>query len=188
MKKFQMASKALEAYGIQPAMFKVLLIINLVALLIILYFSLSKHPPMRRILVPGILSIAFTFLLVNTVFFPYIFRYHGAIKAAKIANQDYGSLDGLFTFSIKGHDNASYFYAGQQVSQVKNTDQLVQVTQKSNVGIYTSVEGLDIIDSPGGKAKFVDTLNYYSLQKLRPKFINPNIREETLEKRFLLKF
>lgn len=136
------------------------------------------------LVIPSILAFGIANFTLNRYVYPELLRYHSSSNIGKYLREENVKPNATYFFITL--DFATEFYAGFLIKKLDN-DNLKQALVPGTT-LVTTAEGLHIAEMYGLHPKAIQSFNHYHILMLTPKFINPNTRPQTIEKRYVLHF
>lgn len=146
--------------------------------------SWRSNDRLVRLIFPSIVAFAFVNYTINLYVYPELLRYHSSSNIGKYLREENVKPNATFFFITL--DFATEFYAGFLIKKLDN-DNLKQALVPGTT-LVTTAEGLRVVELYGLHPKAIQPFNHYHILMLTPKFINPNTRPQTIEKRYVLHF
>ncbi|MBK8554302.1 MAG: glycosyltransferase family 39 protein [Lewinellaceae bacterium] len=131
----------------------------------------------------GLLAAAF---VLNFHFYPQLLPYQSSSALMHWAKTQNIPADDIAFFKRHGH--ALDFYAGKILPEMKDVEDIRAFTaQHPNAWIYTNEEGREALDAQAVPYVVAKTMGHFQVALLNFPFLNPAVREKTLQPVYLLK-
>lgn len=140
-------------------------------------------PAQHRALMPATWALVVFGWFANGYFYPTILSYQSSSAAGKIAQLEFASLPLYYHLTGDESIHALHFYARQEAKRLPAPQ---EVTAKEFL-LYTHPELIGTFDKQYGSVKTVSAINHFKVSHLTPAFLNVQTREQSLEKRVLLR-
>jgi 4-amino-4-deoxy-L-arabinose transferase-like glycosyltransferase len=154
-----------------------------IAFIAALVSFINKKTVFSRILVPGVLVMFLVNFALNTTFYHYLLRYQATHAAARIIRHEVPK-DKLFTYGSSWSHSLN-FYSKRIIHNVYGTKP-DSITRTTDLWLYTDDEGYAQLQKQPVKIEKQYSFDYYSVQMLSLPFLNPATRQNTLRKTYLL--
>ncbi len=130
-------------------------------------------------------SIAVGFVL-NFHFYPNLLPFQSTAAVPRFAKQQGIPAEKLAFFNRHGHDLE--FYAGRILEQLDGSEQIRQkAVDSGHFWLYTDEAGVTKLDSAGIRYEPTASFVHFQVALLKPQFLNPAQRTESLQTVYLLK-
>jgi len=125
-------------------------------------------------------------LVLNFYFYPKLLPFQSTSAMMQRAKQAGIPAENITFFRRHGH--ALDFYNGHLLEDLKSPDSIRQAAfDPGGLWVYTNKEGKAELDTARISYTVADSLQHFQVALLKPKFLNPATRPQTLEAVFLLK-
>lgn len=153
--------------------------------ILLLYSFLKLKTKVQKLIIPLMITMLIIGFVSNTVYMPSALKYHGPIQASFLYNRIAADTSELYTYDYFQFE--TYFYP-KNVSLKANQDDLEDILSKESCWFITSEKGFNEIKAIGN-ANIGEhyIFPYKKLTNISLKFLNPETRESTLQKIYLLK-
>ena len=130
-------------------------------------------------------AVIFGFVL-NFHFYPNLLPYQSTPQAARFAHSKGIPPEKMYFFHTGSH--AMDFYNGA-IMKTLESPEMVQTSARENAGIwvYTTESGKAVLAEAGIKTEETAAFKHFQVALLKPQFLNPATREESLLPFYLLK-
>lgn len=154
-----------------------------ISLLLFVLYAKSEAPALR-FWGPVVTAFLSAGVVLNAWFYPFLVQYQPSSNAGKIAYQAGWSTQlGLYEVEDES-THALHFYSKTIVKALTTPEQLqIDSTMKF---IYTSESGLRKLQHAGFQTRVLHELPYFKVTHLTMPFLQPNSREQSLKKRYIL--
>ena len=130
------------------------------------------------------IALIFGFVL-NFHFYPQLLPYQGTPKAARFAQKKGIPADKMYFFQHGSH--AMDFYNRDLMENLPSPRVVSETARKQgNIWVYTTESGRDILTNEGVPIVEAEAFSHFQVALLKPKFLNPATRTETLQTYYLL--
>ncbi|MDO8367285.1 MAG: glycosyltransferase family 39 protein [Saprospiraceae bacterium] len=130
-------------------------------------------------------ALIFGFVL-NFHFYPALLPYQSPPQAARFARSKGIPPEKMYFFNSSSH--AMDFYNGDIMENLDSPEKAKQVAQEQGgIWVFTTEAGKDILEKSDVKSEESGQFRHFQVALLKPKFLNPATRAETLGTYFLLK-
>jgi 4-amino-4-deoxy-L-arabinose transferase-like glycosyltransferase len=155
-------------------------------LVVTIRFYLQKSDLLLEITGPSVIAILLFGLVANAWFYPQLLTFQSSSNAGKwIATQELKKGEvGLFQIGEESI-HALDFYAGMTVPAYDSTTQLLSTD--SLQWLYTHISGIEALKSAGFTTEIVAEWPFFRVTHLNGRFLNPDTRAQTLEKRYIVR-
>lgn len=134
----------------------------------------------------GVLTFSATAFVLNFHFYPQLLPYQSTAAVPRYALQHGIPADKLAFFNRHGH--ALDFYADRILSKMDTPAQLRDTAVTIGpLWLYTNTRGLEKLDSAGLQYTETARFDHFQVALLKPAFLNPALRPQTLDTVYLLK-
>ena len=134
----------------------------------------------------GVLAFLGTAFVLNFHFYPNLLPYQSTAAVPRFAREHQIPADQLAFYNRHGH--ALDFYAGQILPEMETPEQVRQTARSSGAfWLYTDSTGLARLDSAGIRMEETARFAHFQVALLKPAFLNPATRPQSLDPVFLLK-
>ncbi len=134
----------------------------------------------------GVLTFLGVAFVLNFHFYPNLLPYQSTAAVPRYARQHNIPVEKLAFFNRHGH--ALDFYAGQILAEMKTPEQIRSAaSSQGDFWLYTDAPGLAKLDSAGVAYTQTASFPHFQVALLKPAFLNPARRAETLQPVYLLK-
>jgi len=124
--------------------------------------------------------------VLNFHFYPHLLPYQGTAQAAKFARTQGIPPEKMYFFNSSSH--ALDFYNGDIMENPASPEAVKTLAQqKDGIWVFTTKDGKSALDSAGVNTEETGQFRHFQVALLKPKFLNPATREESLGTYFLLK-
>lgn len=131
------------------------------------------------------MALIFGFVL-NFHFYPQLLLYQGTPKAARFANAEGIPADKMYFFQHGSH--AMDFYNRDVLENLESPQKVqAKAQEQGNIWVYTTESGRDLLTAEGVPITEVQAFSHFQVALLKPKFLNPATRAETLQTYYLLR-
>ncbi len=150
-------------------------------------YSISWKNSLHRQLTSLFLAISIFMFTLNAHILPNLAKYHSPIEACKVFNEQ--SKDGaeLHIFTEKARSWGIFFYSKNYGRYLISEDDLRAANLPAGDWLYTTDEGLALLDDMKAPYEKVEEMDHRSLSRISMKFINPKTRASKTEKRYLIR-
>jgi hypothetical protein len=131
------------------------------------------------------IALIFGFVL-NFHFYPKLLPYQGTAQAARFAHAKGIPPEKMYFFNSSSH--AMDFYNGRIMENPASPEKVITLArQQDSIWVFTTQDGKNALDRAGIKTELSGQFRHFQVALLKPKFLNPATREESLGSYFLLK-
>jgi len=131
------------------------------------------------------MALIFGFVL-NFHFYPQLLLYQGTPKAARFAYAEGIPADKMYFFQHGSH--AMDFYNRDILENLESPQKVqAKAQEQGNIWVYTTESGRDLLTAEGVPITEVQAFSHFQVALLKPKFLNPATRAETLQTYYLLR-
>ena len=152
-------------------------ILLLLVLALVLYLTLQKEAPYIKIVTVAILSSVLLNGFMNTHFYPKLLEYQGGSNMAEQVREKNIFVDNIYKISER-YSWSLDFYNKKPVEIVS----IPEIAKKDDVWVYATDEELKQLRDNGISWGEQITVNQFRITRLQIKFLNPNTREDKLNK------
>jgi len=153
----------------------------LTALALVTCFILKKEAPYTKIVSVAIFSSVLLNGLMNAHFYPKLLEYQGGSTMAEQVKQNNIPVDSIYKISEK-YSWSLDFYNRKPV-QISS---LSEIAEKNDVWVYATDKELKQLEKKGIVWDNQITVDQFRITRLQIKFLNPDTREEKLNKMHLV--
>ena len=130
-------------------------------------------------------AVIFGFVL-NFHFYPHLLAYQSTPQAARFAHAKGIPPEKMYFFNSSSH--ALDFNNRDIMENLESPEKVKIVAQEQgNIWVYTTQSGVEILKKAGIKTEETGQFKHFQVSLLKPKFLNPATRSETLGTYYLLK-
>ena len=130
-------------------------------------------------------AVIFGFVL-NFHFYPHLLPYQSTPQAARFAHAKGIPPEKMYFFNSSSH--ALDFNNRDIMENLESPEKVKIVAQEQgNIWVYTTQSGAEILKKAGIKTEETGQFKHFQVALLKPKFLNPATRSETLGTYYLLK-
>ncbi|MFN0216232.1 MAG: hypothetical protein ACKVT2_18385 [Saprospiraceae bacterium] len=130
-------------------------------------------------------ALIFGFVL-NFHFYPHLLPYQSTPQAARFAHSKGIPPEKMFFFQSSSH--AMEFYNGDIMENLESLEKVKTVAEEQEgIWVFTSQAGKDTLEKAGLQIEETGRFQHFQVALLKPTFLNPATREESLGRNFLLK-
>ncbi len=150
-----------------------------------LYIYINKPRTVVSFFIPGVIVITFIGFYLNTHVLPYTFQYQSSNVATRTFNK-YASNDAkLYNYNYEQYE--LFFYGKNNASQLKNPGILKEASNKNESWIFCYEEDFKDIKSLNPPIDTIYTFKHRGMNATGIQFINPESRERSFRKTYLIK-
>lgn len=153
----------------------------LMALALVSYIILQKEAPYTKIVTVAILSSVLLNGLMNAHFYPKLLDYQGGSNMAEKVQEKNIPVDHIYKVSER-YSWSLDFYNKKPVQIVT----MPEIAKKKDVWVYATEEELNRLKKNGIAWDEQITVDQFRITRLQIKFLNPNTREDKLDKMHLV--
>lgn len=153
----------------------------IVALALTAYFIWKKDDLVTKILTVALFSSVLLNGLMNAHFYPKLLEYQGGSTMAEKVKEQNIPVDKIYKVSEQ-HTWALDFYDKDPVNIVS----IPELKSKKDVWVYATDQELDKLSKQGIQWDDQITVDQFRITRLQIKFLNPNTRQEKLNKMHLV--
>ena len=153
----------------------------LIALALVAYLIIQKETPYTKILTIGILSSVLLNGLMNAHFYPKLLDYQGGSNMAEKVRENNIPVDNIYKISER-YSWSLDFYNKKPVEIVS----IPEIAKKEDVWVYATDDELKQLKDNGIAWDEQITVDQFRITRLQIKFLNPNTREDKLNKMHLV--
>jgi 4-amino-4-deoxy-L-arabinose transferase-like glycosyltransferase len=153
----------------------------LMALALVSYIILQKEAPYTKIVTIAILSSVLLNGLMNAHFYPKLLDYQGGSNMAEKVQEKNIPVDHIYKVSER-YSWSLDFYNKKPVQIVT----IPEIAKKKDVWVYATDEELNRLKKNGIAWDEQITVDQFRITRLQIKFLNPNTREDKLNKMHLV--
>ncbi|WP_127139275.1 ArnT family glycosyltransferase [Flagellimonas oceanensis] len=153
----------------------------LMALALVSYIILQKEAPYTKIVTVAILSSVLLNGLMNAHFYPKLLDYQGGSNMAEKVQEKNIPVDHIYKVSER-YSWSLDFYNKKPVQIVT----MPEIAKKKDVWVYATEEELNRLKKNGIAWDEQITVDQFRITRLQIKFLNPNTREDKLNKMHLV--
>jgi hypothetical protein len=173
------AACMLAFISFSPTPWYVVMVFVALFVIAIAFMSITRTGYDKLVLSALITIIGVNFLLSAHVY-PTLLQYQSGSMAGRFLHDTNAKHD-VYGYGVIAH--GLDFYSGK-VAPLLNDTELAAI---HDAIIYTTEEGLSKIEATGRSFEIIKTLDYYHVTELTIEFLNPDTRDKTLGKRYLIK-
>ena len=174
----------IAAYLFPPTK-KVFWILIVASLTAIFFLFLSKREIKTKLFVPSVIMMATLIVYLNGQALPSAYKYQASAKASRIYNQQALPTEPLYNYLYLQYE--LYFYSRTDVKRLYSLDEFSPDPENAS-WIFTSEAGKDtIMMDYASQISATFPLEHRSMTDLRPRFLNPATRKQTLTPMYLIK-
>lgn len=130
------------------------------------------------------MALIFGFVL-NFHFYPQLLPYQGTPKAARFAQENGIPANKIYFFQHGSH--AMDFYNRDILENLESPQKVGEKAQKEGgIWVYTTESGRNLLAAEGVSVTEVQVFSHFQVALLKPQFLNPATRAETLQSYYLL--
>ena len=130
-------------------------------------------------------ALIFGFVL-NFHFYPNLLPYQSSPQAARFVRAKGIPPEKMYFFNSSSH--AMDFYNGHIIENTASPEKVKTLAlQQDGIWVFTTTDGKNALDSAGIRTEEIGKFRHFQVALLKPKFLNPATREESLGTYFLLK-
>lgn len=134
----------------------------------------------------GVWGAAIFGLVLNFHFYPRLLPFQNASQTAREARSAQIPPEKMYFFNASSH--ALDFYNGRIMESLESPDLVAQKARELGwIAVYTTSDGKKTLEKSGLSFETVSVYPHFQVALLKPKFLNPTTRQETLAEYFLLK-
>ncbi|MFW6129715.1 MAG: ArnT family glycosyltransferase [Atribacterota bacterium] len=150
------------------------------------YFIFKIKNYCIKYIVPSLLTVTGAAFTANGYLYPNLLNYQSASLAGKYARENNIDKDEFIAYKEK--TNSMEFYARRTVPLIKSISKLKMLAEKSKrLVIYTNNQGLEEIKEGFDNFSILKQYKNFHISMLKFEFLNPATRDESIEKRYLIK-
>mgnify|MGYP006865031586 FL=1 len=153
----------------------------LMALALVSYIIIQKEAPYTKIVTIAILSSVLLNGLMNAHFYPKLLDYQGGSNMAEKVQEKNIPVDHIYKVSER-YSWSLDFYNKKPVQIVS----IPEIAKKKDVWIYATEEELNKLKKNGIAWDEQITVDQFRITRLQIKFLNPDTREDKLNKMHLV--
>jgi 4-amino-4-deoxy-L-arabinose transferase-like glycosyltransferase len=139
----------------------------------------------NRVLFSTVVVTAVFNLFLNTQLVPFLFSYQGHIQAIEIFEQDDSAEKILYNFDLEEYE--LFFNAKDSVRQIATWEQLYGAMEKPGTWVYTNWWKRNEILDMEYRIDTVYQIHQRGMNKITFEFLNPEMRQFTIETNYLIK-
>lgn len=160
-------------------------ILLLVATGVYVYFLFPGHSPNVKIFLPSAMVMAVLMVCFNGHALPAAYKYQSSRKASETYNSTAANNSQLYNYLYDYHE--LFFYSKNKVKQLNSISEFIPDTVKAS-WLFTTEIGKDSLYSDYNHlVEEVYSFKHQGMSKLRPKFFNPETRQDALKNTYLIK-
>ena len=163
--------------------YPVYLIILLVAVAAAFWWLWKNLERWRSLVLISVLVMAFINLELNTTFYPKLLTFQSPSEAAFYITEH--NMDAGKVISYEVYGNSMSYYLDTIVPNYWDLGEIKKL--EPGTLVYTNEEGLNEINKGNMDVQLIQTFHEYAVTRINLKFLNPETREETISKRFLIR-
>jgi len=153
----------------------------LIALALVAYLIIQKETPYTKIVTVGILSSVLLNGLMNAHFYPKLLDYQGGSNMAEKIREKKIPVDNIYKISER-YSWSLDFYNKKPVQMAT----IPEIAKKKDIWVYATDEELNQLKKNGIAWDDQITVDQFRITRLQAKFLNPNTREDKLNKMHLV--
>jgi 4-amino-4-deoxy-L-arabinose transferase-like glycosyltransferase len=150
-------------------------------------YSISWKNSLHKQLTSLFLAISIFMFTLNTHILPGLAKYHSPLEACKVFNEQAVEGAKLHIFTEDARYWGIFFYSKNYGRYLVTADDLRAANLPAGDWLYTSAEGLELLNELQVTYKLVEEMPHRSLSRISMKFINPKTRAGKLEKLYLVR-
>lgn len=162
-------------------------VIAIVVLAALVYSIIEKNVAFQKIVVVSVLTASLTNVLLNgNVYMQLLNGYQSGIGLADVVNRNHIPKQDIYKFNIQ---NSSFNFHTQYLTTNMNSIDTVKATVAAGKPLWllTTDDQKKLLETGGLKVDSAYSYPNYGITRLKPKFLNPATRAQTLEKHWLVK-
>lgn len=167
-------------WAFQIQNFLILIVYLLFIGVLFIYFTATYHP-IKKLIVLSVSIMAFVNICLNTHFYPNLILHQAGNNIAKILKQNNISTNKVFTLNTRRSWSLS-FYSKQLIKAISSKKLEKEIKNGDWLFIYEDqlqeLEKYDLVFT-----EKID-ISHYRVTRLKMNFLNPNTRDQTLEKAY----
>ena len=149
------------------------------------YIYYRQRDLLLKLAGPSVVVVVVLIFLLNTHIFPYIFSYQVTSAAAGYVNEHAGPEDKLYDYRHEQFE--IFFYSRVDARQLRGFQSVQKVAGKQGNWVFTNSEGFSELQMLPAIPDTVIEYRHLDIKRI-PKFINPQTRENALQKMYLIKY
>ncbi len=146
------------------------------------YFSVKQEVPYLRLIYISVYASVLLNGVMNLQFYPSLLNYQGGSNMAKVVETNKIAVDNIYKFTER-HSWALDFYNRYPVKILP----LTQLKDKKGSWVYVDSKELEILKESGVNWDKKLTVDQFRITRLQLKFLNPESREQKLNKVHLVR-
>ncbi len=124
--------------------------------------------------------------VLNFHFYPHLLPYQASKQAAQFAHEKGISPEKMYFFQTGSH--AMDFYNDDIMENLDTPEKVARKAQaQGEIWVYTTEAGKQVLEASGVAMEESGQFRHFQVALLKPKFLNPATREESLSRYYLLK-
>lgn len=160
-------------------------ILPIIAIAAALLSIKQKRSLQLKLFAPSVLMMSTLIIYLNTQALPAAYSYQASTKASRIYNQEASTDEPLYNYLYLQYE--LYFYSKTDVKRLYSLKDFTLDSEKAS-WIFTDEAGRDsVIMNYAPEILATFPLKHRGMTDMRPRFLNPSTREETLMPMYLLK-
>lgn len=145
----------------------------------------SKQELQIKLFAPSVIMMATLIIYLNSQALPEAYKYQASTQAAQLYNQQAGPDEPLYNYLYLQYE--LYFYSNTDAKRIYSIKEF-SPDPKNDSWIFTNEAGKDtIMTDYGSQISATFPLKHRGMTDMRPKFLNPTTREQTLTPMYLIK-
>ncbi len=166
---------------------KIWFVVVLATVLAVLSYSILRNQSnsLKTLVLFSVIVAGTVNLYFNSVVIPGLYKYQGARQALEIYERHSSPKTQLYNFELEEYE--LFFYAKNSVHQIKDWDQLKEAMNQSGTWLYTNEIKYNDIRNMGFDIDTTYQIRQRGMNRVRPTFLNPATREESLGTNYLIK-
>lgn len=153
----------------------------LLSLWLVVYFVQKKEVAYAKIVTVAIFSSVLLNGYMNAHFYPKLLEYQGGSNMAQEVKENNIPVDDIYKISER-HTWALDFYNQNPVNIISTSD----LKEMKDVWVYATDDELGLLEEQGFNWDNQITVDQFRITRLQIKFLNPNTRQEKLNKMHLV--
>lgn len=134
----------------------------------------------------GVWGAAVFGFVLNFHFYPHLLPYQNAAQTAREARAAQIPPEKMFFFRSSSH--ALDFYNGRVMKALDSPEAVsAKAKEMGWIAVYTTLDGKKTLTESGVSFEPIGTYRHFQVALLKPRFLDPDTRQETLGEYFLLK-
>lgn len=160
------------------------LLVPLSSVIILFVYLIRENVPLiRKLTVSAVGFVVLINLCLNLQFYPNLLRYQSGIVASEVLGNHQIKPENVYV--LEGTQSWSLNFYLKKMLEVVSENTLETKMEKGD-WLYLDQNAYQRLKEKGVVWEKVFELTHYRITRLKPRFINPNTRSETLDKRYLV--